>query len=271
MHGLGNDFIVINALDDPFDLSGRQIAALAHRRKGVGFDQILIVEPPGNSGADFTYRIFNADGGEVENCGNGARCFARYVRDKGLTDKQDISVSTACGLMHLSVIDESQVLVRMGVPEFKPSKVPFVADQVESSYELSVGSELLTFGVVSLGNPHAVTWVNDVEQVDIEHFGPLIENHERFPSRVNAGFAQLLNRSEIRLRVFERGVGETMACGTGACAAAIVGIVQGVLDREVKVKVHLTGGELQVRWSDNNAQVEMIGPGATVFEGRLEL
>jgi len=269
MHGLGNDFIVINALDDPFDLSGRQIAALAHRRTGVGFDQILIVEPPGNSGADFTYRIFNADGGEVENCGNGARCFARYVRDKGLTDKKDISVSTACGLMHLSVIDESQVLVRMGVPEFEPSKVPFVADQIESSYELSVGNESLTFGVVSLGNPHAVTWVNDVEQVDIEHFGPLIENHERFPSRVNAGFTQLLNRSEIRLRVFERGVGETMACGTGACAAVIVGIVQGVLDREVKV--HLTGGELQVRWSDNNAQVEMIGPGATVFEGRLEL
>jgi len=269
MHGIGNDFIVINALQDPFALSSRQISALAHRRFGVGFDQALVVEPPGDSGADFTYRIFNADGGEVENCGNGARCFARYVMDKGLAKKKDITVSTACGLMELTVIDESQVLVRMGVPEFDPAKVPFEADVLENSYELTLEGDALSIGVVGLGNPHAVTWVNDVQQVDVERIGPLVETHKRFPERVNAGFAQFVNRSEINLRVFERGVGETLACGTGACAAVVVGISQSKLDREVVV--HLAGGDLQVRWSDNNAQIEMIGPSETVFEGRLEL
>jgi len=269
MHGIGNDFIVINALQDPFALSSSQISALAHRRFGVGFDQALVVEPPGDSGADFTYRIFNADGGEVENCGNGARCFARYVMDKGLTKKKDITVSTACGLMELTVIDESQVLVRMGVPEFDPAKVPFEADVLENSYELALEGDALSIGVVGLGNPHAVTWVNDVQQVDVERIGPLVETHKRFPERVNAGFAQFVDRAEINLRVFERGVGETLACGTGACAAVVVGISQGKLDREVLV--HLAGGDLQVRWSDNNAQIEMIGPSETVFEGRLEL
>ena len=268
MHGIGNDFIVINALQDPFALSSGQISALAHRRFGVGFDQALVVEPPGDSGADFTYRIFNADGGEVENCGNGARCFARYVMDKGLTKKKDITVSTACGLMELTVIDESQVLVRMGVPEFDPAKVPFEAEVLENSYELALEDDVLSIGV-GLGNPHAVTWVNDVQQVDVERIGPLVETHKRFPERVNAGFAQFVDRAEINLRVFERGVGETLACGTGACAAVVVGISQGKLDREVVV--HLAGGDLQVRWSDNNAQIEMIGPSETVFEGRLEL
>ena len=270
MHGLGNDFIVINALQKPFDLSAEQIAGLARRRHGVGFDQLLVVEPPDVATADFTYRIFNADGGEVENCGNGARCFARYVTDKGLTDKKDIIVSTACGLMELTVLDESSALVRMGVPVFEPSKVPFVADELSVSYDLSVGDEKFEIGAVSMGNPHAVTWVEDVRLVDVQRLGPLIENHKRFPNRVNAGFAQLVNRSEIHLRVFERGVGETMACGTGACAAVVVGIAQGVLDRKVTVNVHLAGGDLQVGWSDDNAQVEMTGPSETVFEGRLE-
>jgi len=268
MHGLGNDFVVINALENRFQLSSGEISKLAHRRTGVGFDQLLIVEPSGESGADFTYRIFNADGGEVENCGNGARCFARYVTEQGLTDKKDITVATSGGLMELTVLDHSSVLVRMGVPVFEPSEVPFEAPGVSTSYDLDVNGELLEVGVVAVGNPHAVTQVNDVQRAEVERLGQLIESHERFPNRVNAGFMQVDSRSEIALRVFERGVGETMACGTGACAAVVVGIVQGLLDRQVKVQ--LAGGDLQVRWKDNSAQVEMIGPSETVFEGRLE-
>ncbi len=268
MHGLGNDFIVINAVEKPFVLSSGEISNLAHRRTGVGFDQLLVVEPPGDSGADFTYRIFNADGGEVENCGNGARCFARYVTERGLTDKKDIKVATAGGLMELTVLDQSSVLVRMGIPLFEPDQVPFEASGLATSYELDVNGEKLEVGVVSVGNPHAVTQVKDVQHAEVQRLGQLIERHERFPNRVNAGFMQVDSRSEIALRVFERGVGETMACGTGACAAVVVGIVQGLLDRQVKVQ--LAGGDLQVRWVDNSAQIEMIGPSETVFEGRLE-
>ncbi len=273
MHGLGNDFIVINALEKAFELTTKEISQLAHRRTGVGFDQLLVVEPPDNTDADFTYRIFNADGGEVENCGNGARCFARYVTDRGLTDKKDITVSTACGLMTLTVLDNNNVLVRMEVPEFEPDKVPFTAAAKASHYDLLVdvelfSKELLEIGVVSIGNPHAVTVVKDVQRADVQRLGPLIENHESFPQRVNAGFMQVDSRSEITLRVFERGVGETMACGTGACAAVAVGVTQGLLDRQVTV--HLAGGDLEIRWQDNDAPIEMIGPGETVFEGRLE-
>ncbi len=273
MHGLGNDFVVFNALDKAFELSSKDISRLAHRRTGVGFDQLLVVEPPDGTGADFTYRIFNADGGEVENCGNGARCFARYVTDRGLTDKKDITVSTACGLMTLTLMDDDQVLVRMDVPVFEPDKVPFIADELASHYDLSLddGSsvkEVLEIGVVSIGNPHAVTVVTDVQRTEVQRLGPAVENHKRFPQRVNAGFMQVDSRTEITLRVFERGVGETLACGTGACAAVAVGITQGLLDRQVTV--HLAGGDLKIRWMDNNAQIEMIGPGTTVFEGRLE-
>ena len=268
MHGLGNDFIVINALEKQFELSSGEISRLAHRRTGIGFDQLLIVEPPNDEGVDFTYRIFNADGGEVENCGNGARCFARYVTDRGLTDKKDIKVSTSGGLMELTVLDQSSVLVRMGIPLFEPDEVPFEAPAVSTSYDLDVGGEQLEVGVVSVGNPHAVTQVKDVQRAEVERLGQLIESHERFPNRVNAGFMQIESRTEIALRVYERGVGETMACGTGACAAVVVGIVQGLLDRQVNVQ--LAGGDLQVRWMDNSAQIEMIGPSETVFEGRLE-
>ena len=273
MHGLGNDFVVFNALDKAFELSSKDISRLAHRRTGVGFDQLLVVEPPDGTGADFTYRIFNADGGEVENCGNGARCFARYVTDRGLTDKKDITVSTACGLMTLTLMDDDQVLVRMDVPVFEPDKVPFIADELASHYDLSLddGSsveEVLEIGVVSIGNPHAVTVVTDVQRTEVQRLGPAVENHKRFPRRVNAGFMQVDSRTEITLRVFERGVGETLACGTGACAAVAVGITQGLLDRQVTV--HLAGGDLKIRWMNNNAQIEMIGPGTTVFEGRLE-
>ena len=268
MHGLGNDFIVINALEKQFELSSSEISKLAHRHTGIGFDQLLIVEPPAESGADFTYRIFNADGGEVENCGNGARCFARYVTEHGLTEKKDITVATSGGLMELTVCDDSNVLVRMGIPLFEPDDVPFKASGVATSYDLDVNGEQLEIGVVSVGNPHAVTRVKDVQRAEVERLGQLIESHERFPNRVNAGFMQVDSRSEIAQRVFERGVGETMACGTGACAAVVVGIVQGLLDRQVKVQ--LAGGDLQVRWKDNSAQIEMIGPSETVFEGRLD-
>ena len=211
MHGLGNDFIVINALDKPFEMDVASIAKLAHRRTGVGFDQLLIVEPPDSPGVDFNYRIFNADGGEVENCGNGARCFARYVTDKGLVDKPELKVSTTGGLMELVVLNDTDVTVRMGKPEFEPQLVPFVADELATSYEVEVDGEMQVFGVVSLGNPHAVCWVQDVQQAEVLKLGPKIECHPRFPNRVNAGFAQLVSRSEIRLRVFERGVGETLS------------------------------------------------------------
>ncbi len=268
MHGLGNDFIVINALESAFELTSKQISRLAHRRLGIGFDQLLIVEPPDDTGADFTYRIFNADGGEVENCGNGARCFARFVTDRGLTSKKDITVSTSGGLIELTVLEANQVMVRMGVPSFEPAHIPFVADTAATSYDIEVDGQNMEFGVVAVGNPHAVTQVKDVQRAEVERLGRLIESHERFPNRVNAGFMQVVSRSEIQLRVFERGVGETMACGTGACAAVVVGVAQGLLDR--RASVHLAGGELQIQWLDNDAQIEMIGPSETVFEGRLE-
>jgi len=268
MHGLGNDFIVINALETPFGLSREQIMQLANRRTGVGFDQLLIVEPADSADVDFSYRIFNADGGEVENCGNGSRCFAQYVIDKGLTDRRQMVVSTCEGPIELSLIKDDLVAVRMRVPVFEPDEVPFVADSAASSYDLDVEGEKIEVGVVALGNPHAVTQVTDVERAEVQRLGQLIERHERFPRRVNVGFMQVNSRTEIQLRVFERGVGETMACGTGACAAVVVGIAQGLLDREVTVR--LAGGNLRIKWQDNNASVEMIGPSETVFEGRIE-
>ncbi|OED39131.1 diaminopimelate epimerase [Chromatiales bacterium (ex Bugula neritina AB1)] len=269
MHGLGNDFIVINALQDPFPLTVEQIRTLSHRRFGIGFDQLLVVEPASVVQAEFDYRIFNADGGEVENCGNGARCFARYVIDKGLTKNNVIAVQTSGGLMRLQVDEDSQVTVQIGVPEFQPAAVPFIADEQRSSYEIEAGSETLTVGVVAVGNPHVVTVVDSTINADVDRLGPLLERHERFPNRVNAGFMQVLSKSEVNLRVFERGVGETLACGTGACAAVATGIRQGILDE--RVVVHLTGGDLVVNWSDDNVPISMTGPCATVFEGRLEL
>jgi len=267
MHGLGNDFIVINALDKPFSLTREDIRTLAHRRCGIGFDQILIVERASVPEAEFDYRIFNADGGEVENCGNGARCFARFVREQGLTTNREITVKSAAGLMRLSVDSDQLVTVQMEVPKFAPVDIPFAADTESSSYRLVVGGEEVEVGVTAIGNPHAVLVVDDVEDCQFERLGPLLETHERFPNRVNAGFMQPLSRSEIRLRVFERGVGETMACGTGACAAVVTGIRRSLLDKEVTV--HLTGGDLQIRWPDNNKPVAMTGPCETVYEGTI--
>ncbi len=269
MHGLGNDFVVIDATRHPFAPTEAQCRFLADRRFGVGCDQLLLVEPPKEAGSDFFYRIFNADGSEVGQCGNGARCFARFVHEKGLTAKRAIDVGTRSGriLLHLEAND--QVRVNMGPPRFEPAQVPFLADRRALSYPLEVEGDSYDIGAVSMGNPHAVLRVEDVATAPVHQLGPRIERHVRFPERVNAGFMQVEARDRIRLRVWERGAGETLACGTGACAAAVVGMAQGLLDE--RVVVALPGGELSIQWSGGDAPVWMTGPAATVFEGEIEL
>ncbi len=269
MHGLGNDFVVIDATSQPVDLTMEQIRFLADRRLGVGCDQLLLVEPPRQPEADFTYRIFNADGGEVEQCGNGARCFARYVRDQGLTRKQQIAVATAAGIITLQVEADGQVTVDMGVPIFEPADVPFAADTRAEVYPLEVEATQVEVSVVSMGNPHAVMRVDQVDKAPVTSLGPRIESHARFPRRVNVGFMQVVDRQHIRLRVFERGVGETLACGSGACAAVVVGRQRGWLDD--KVTVGLTGGNLKIQWQGEGQPVLMTGPAVSVYEGRIRL
>ena len=269
MHGLGNDFIVIDNTQDRFDLSAATIRHLANRRTGVGFDQLLVVQPASVSDVEFDYRIFNADGGEVEHCGNGARCFASFVREKGLTDSTRIPVNTAAGVIVLNVRDDGQVTVEMGVPEFEPSLIPFSADSISSSYTLQLGEEVIQIGVLAIGNPHAVTIVPNVQQADVGRLGARVESHERFPNRVNAGFMEIMSPNHIRLRVYERGVGETMACGTGACAAVVSGVVQKLLDDTVTVS--LPGGDLEVSWPGPGQSVLMTGPCESVFEGTVKL
>lgn len=269
MHGLGNDFMVINNLQYQMEFDPDWIRQMADRRTGVGFDQLLVVEPAKTSDVDFEYRIFNADGSEVEHCGNGARCFAVFVRDKGLTTKRSFPVQTQGGIIDLIINDDSSVTIRMGIPEFFPNRVPFSAETESSSYTLRLKDEIVEIGVLAIGNPHAVTIVEDVDKVDVDRLGAQIENHERFPNRVNAGFMQILSRDAIKLRVFERGVGETNACGTGACAAVVSGIRQGHLDHNVKVS--LRGGDLYIQWSGSGEHVLLTGPTATVFEGKLLL
>ena len=269
MQGLGNDFVVIDATSRPIDLSMEQIRFLANRRFGVGCDQVLLVEPPRQPNVDFTYRIFNADGGEVEQCGNGARCFARYVRDHGLTRKADISVATSGGVIVLHVEADGQITVDMGVPRFEPDEIPFAAEARAEIYPLALGATEVEIGVVSMGNPHAVLRVEQVDSAPVTSLGPEIEVHERFPRRVNVGFMQVVDRQHIRLRVYERGAGETLACGTGACAAVVVGRQRGWLDD--KVTVTLPGGELKIRWLGEGHSVMMTGPAVSVFEGRVRL
>ena len=269
MQGLGNDFVVIDATREPVALDAVQLRRLADRRFGVGCDQVLMVEPPPGPEADFGYRIFNADGGEVEHCGNGARCFARYVTERGLFSGNRVRVSTAGGPLVLYLEQDDQVRVDMGVPVLAPSAVPFVAEKQQPVYLLETGEEQLQIGVVGLGNPHAVMRVDDVDTAPVARLGPLIESHERFPRRVNAGFMQVLSPEHIRLRVYERGVGETLACGTGACAAVVVGQLWELLAQEVAVD--LPGGRLQVSWQGPGEPVWMRGPAATVFEGEIEL
>ncbi|CAM2880804.1 diaminopimelate epimerase [Vibrio rarus] len=267
MHGLGNDFMVVDCITQNIFFSPELIRRLADRHTGVGFDQLLVVEAPYDPETDFHYRIFNADGSEVEQCGNGARCFARFVAMKGLTNKYSISVSTKKGKMLLNLAEDDEVRVNMGVPELEPSKIPFKAKQKEKTYILRVGQQTLFCGAVSMGNPHVVTTVDDVASANVEELGPLLESHERFPERVNAGFMQVIDRNKIALRVYERGAGETQACGSGACAAVAVGILQGALDETVQVQ--LTGGKLVIEWAGPGQPLYMTGSATHVFDGQI--
>jgi len=268
MHGLGNDFVVLDALTHSISLTPEQIRRIADRHFGVGCDQILLVEPPRLPDTDFYYRIFNADGGEVEQCGNGARCFVRYVRDQGLTTKIEIRVGTRGGVIVPRLEDDGQVTVNMGVPEFEPARIPFEAKERAATYSLDVDGRSVAVSVLSMGNPHAVQIVADIERAPVAAEGPLIERHPRFPQRVNAGYVQIVSRRRILLRVYERGAGETLACGTGACAAVVAGIQRGLLDREVTVTTR--GGDLGISWTGEGKPVMMTGPAATVFEGEFE-
>lgn len=269
MHGLGNDFVMIDAVSQPVELSEDQLRTLGDRHFGVGCDQILMVEPPPDDSVDFRYRIFNADGGEVEQCGNGARCFARFVHDRGLTDKTSIRVLTAGGIIAPQLQDDGRVTVDMGKPRLEPREIPFQAKGRQRSYPLKVAGEDVELGVASMGNPHAVLRVANVDDAPLDTIGARLERHPRFPQRVNVGFMQVISRQTIRLRVYERGVGETLACGTGACAAVVVGIDQGLLD--AKVRVVLRGGELDIAWKGGKAPVLMTGPAESVFEGQITL
>jgi len=269
MHGLGNDFMVVDAISQPFRLGTETIRELANRNFGIGFDQLLVVEPPGLPDVDFRYRIFNSDGSEVEQCGNGARCFARFVRDQRLTNKQVIRVQTAKGVIELRVGKNGLITVNMGVPELNPPAIPFAADQRKEVYTVEVGGETVELSAVSMGNPHGVLLVDDVDTSPVNELGPRLENHPRFPARANIGFLQILDRSHVRLRVFERGAGETLACGSGACAAVVAGRLRGVLD--ARVDVELLGGHLMVEWQGEGAPVMMEGSATSVFEGQLRL
>lgn len=269
MHGLGNDFMVVDAVTQNVYFSPELIRRLADRHLGIGFDQLLIVEPPYDPDLDFHYRIFNADGSEVAQCGNGARCFARFVRLKGLTNKSDIRVSTQNGRMVLSVTQDEQVCVNMGEPDFEPQKVPFRANKAENLYLMRTAEQTVMCGVVSMGNPHCVLQVDSVITAQVELLGPVLESHERFPERVNVGFMEVASREHIRLRVYERGAGETQACGSGACAAVAVGIQQGLLAE--KVRVDLPGGVLNIAWKGPGHPLYMTGPATHVYDGFIHL
>ena len=276
MHGAGNDFVVIDAINQPVSLSADQWRAIADRRFGIGADQILVVEKPRSSGVDFRYRIFNADGGEVEQCGNGARAFVKFVVDKGLTEQREIRVETMSGVIAPRLEDDGRITVDMGAPVLTPAQVPFDANGLQSAREhaadvwpLDVNGKSVAVVAVSMGNPHAVQVVSDVDTAPVEADGPTIENHPRFPKRVNAGFMQVIDRHHIKLRVFERGAGETLSCGTGACAAVVSGIQQGLLDSPVAVSTR--GGELSIAWAGSNAPVLLTGPAVSVYEGSIDI
>jgi len=269
MHGLGNDFMVVDAVTQNVYFSPELIRRLADRHCGVGFDQLLVVEPPYDPELDFHYRIFNADGSEVSQCGNGARCFARFVRMKNLTNKREIRVSTQTGRMILTVTDDELVRVNMGEPNFEPQDVPFRATKAEKTYIMRVAEQTVLCGVVSMGNPHCVIQVDDTSNAPVASLGPLMENHERFPQRANIGFMQVLSPENIRLRVYERGAGETQACGSGACAAVAVGIQQGLLSEQVSVD--LLGGRLEISWKGPGNPLYMTGPAMHIYDGFIHL
>ncbi len=269
MHGLGNDFVVIDAVRQQVKLTPEQVRRLADRHFGVGCDQLLLVEPPVSADADFRYRIFNADGGEVAQCGNGARCFARFVHEQGLCDKPELKVDTDAGRLVLRREENGEITVNMGVPRHAPERIPLLAEQEALSYTVDVEGKEWRFGAVSMGNPHAVLVVESLDEAPVLTLGPVLENHPVFPERANIGFMQVLDPHHVRLRVFERGSGETLACGSGACGAAVVGIEQGLLASPVRVD--LPGGSLQISWHGRGEAVYMTGPAVSVFEGMIEL
>ncbi len=269
MQGAGNDFVVLDGVSRRLALTPAQLRRLADRHFGVGCDQILLVEPPRAAGNDFRYRIFNADGGEVEQCGNGARCFVRFVRERGLTDKTEIRVETAAGIIMPRLEADGEVTVNMGAPVFAPKRIPFITDSDALVQPLQVNGTAVEISAVSMGNPHAVQVVTDVDAAPVAAQGPLIERHARFPERVNAGYMQVQDRGRVRLRVYERGAGETLACGSGACAAVAVGVRRGLLDARVRVSTR--GGDLTIRWEGADNPVWLTGPAVTVFEGEMEI
>ncbi len=267
MQGAGNDFVVVDAFTSPVSLNAIQIKKIANRFFGVGCDQLLLVERTNTPNVDFCYRIFNADGGEVEQCGNGARCFVRFVVNKGLTNKHEIVVETASGIISLKLQEDGQVTVNMGKPRFEPTQIPFLVESKQSEYALTLNDRTISISAVSMGNPHAVTLVDNVDTANVSDLGPQIESHASFPQRVNAGFMQIVNPHEIKLRVYERGSGETLSCGTGACAAVVSGIQLGLLQSPVLVNTR--GGQLKIDWHGD--AVMMSGPAEIVFEGQIEI
>ncbi|WWO99394.1 MAG: diaminopimelate epimerase [Candidatus Dasytiphilus stammeri] len=267
MHSLGNDFMIVDAIRQNIEISANLIRQLADRRRGIGFDQLLLVESTDQPDFDFHYRIFNANGYEVEQCGNGARCFARFVLLKKLTKKTTINVSTNKGSIMLNVINNKQICVKMNEPNFLPHKIPFITNNQEKKYQMVVREQLVNFGVVSIGNPHCVIQVDNIKQAPVEKLGSILEKHERFPEHANIGFMEIINRAHIRLRVFERGVGETPACGSGACAAVAIGVQQGLLDNEVDVD--LPGGRLHILWRGVGHALFLTGPAIHVYDGAL--
>jgi len=273
MHGIGNDFIVLDHTKSPFQLSKEAIQSLSHRQLGIGFDQLLVVENTALEDVDFKYRIFNQDGGEAEQCGNGARCFYRFIKDKHLTDKLSIRVETKSGVIELTEDSEHMIKVNMGEPIFNPKHIPFLSDTEKNEYPISIDlphqKETITIAVLSMGNPHAVITVKDAYQAHVETLGPYLESHNLFPKRVNVGFMEIITPHHIRLRVFERGVGETLACGTGACAAAVSGIKRHLLSSPVKVDMQ--GGSLSIDWKGSGHPVMMKGPAVSLYEGEIEI
>lgn len=269
MHGLGNDFMVIDGINQAVSLSSQQITQWADRHFGIGFDQLLLVEEAETSDALFKYRIFNADGGEVAQCGNGARCFARFVTEKGLTDQTIIPVETNSGLLQLKMIGDTQVEVNMGIPNFEPAMIPLDTDRKMDSYQLDINGHAVEFSALSIGNPHAVIIVENIETTAVDVIGPELESHPFFPQRVNVGFMQIVNRNEFKLRVFERGVGETQACGSGACAAMATAKQLDLIDSSATA--HLSGGQLQLSWQGEGKPVMMTGNTAQVYEGEIKI
>ena len=269
MHGLGNDFVVIDAINQKIKLTSEQIRFIADRHFGVGCDQLLLVEAADQDDIDFRYRIYNADGGEVEQCGNGARCFATFVREQGLTDQKTISVITMSGKIVLQVEDDGQVTVNMGTPILSPKNIPFIAEEQKNQYDIAVSDRNISIGAVSMGNPHAVVLVDDIETAPVATLGPLIQQSEAFPNQANIGFMQVIDKRHAKLRVYERGAGETLACGTGACAAMVVGYLQGYFNTSVEIS--LVGGNLSIFWAGGETPVMMTGPTATIFTGSMTL